>query len=87
MPVVVPLEDIEVGDTLEFFGLGVGDGIGGFRFGTVTKLYPRLRVIRLERKSSLTGKEVLLWRTAIHETRVLRNLSREAVPLALEVEP
>ncbi|MEE9592260.1 MAG: hypothetical protein V3W28_01620 [Thermoplasmata archaeon] len=72
-PVVVPLEDVQVGDTVEFFGLGVGDGVGGFRLGTVTKLYPGLRVIRLEKKADVDGKEVLFWRTTIHETRLLEN--------------
>ncbi len=85
-PVVLPLEDVAVGDTVEFFGLGVGDGVGGFRLGTVTKLYPRLRVIRLEKKADVDGKEVLFWQTTIHESRLIRNFSREAVPLALGVE-
>lgn len=75
-PVVLPIEDVQVGDMVEFFGLGVGDGVGGFRFGRVTKLYPKLRVLRLERKAVVEGKEFLFWTTTIHESRLLRNLSR-----------
>ena len=75
-PVVLPLEDVAIGDTVEFFGLGVGDGVGGFRFGTVTKLYPNLRVLRIEKKADVEGTEVLFWRTTIHESRLLANLSR-----------
>ncbi len=77
--VVLPLEDIQVGDTVEFFGLGSGDGIGGFRFGTVTRVFPKLRVLRVEKKADVIGKEVLFWRTTIHESRLLRNLSRPEV--------
>ncbi len=86
-PVVLPLEDVAVGDTVEFFGLGVSDGVGGFRFGVVTRIFPKLRVLRIEKKADVLGKEVLFWRTTIHESRLIRNLSREAVPLALGVEP
>ncbi len=74
-PVVVPLEDIEVGDVLEFEGAG---DHSGRRFGTVSKMFPRLRVLRLERKTTgPNGKEFLHWRTTVHETRVLRNLTTE----------
>ncbi len=78
-PVVLPIEDVQVGDMVEFFGLGVGDGAGGFRFARVTKLYPRLRVLRLEKKADVEGKEVLFWRTTVHESRLSRNLSRPEV--------
>ncbi len=78
-PVVLSLEDVQVGDTVEFFGLGSGDGVGGFRFGTVTKIYLKLRVLRIEKTADVLGKEVLFWRTTVHETRLIRNLSRPEV--------
>ncbi len=78
-PVVLPVEDVQVGDMVEFFGLGSGDGVGGLRFGTVTKVYPHLRVLRVERKVVVEGKESVAWLTTIHETRLERNLSRPEV--------
>ncbi len=69
--------DVAPGDTVEFFGLGSGDGVGGFRSGVVTKVYPKLQVVRVEKKVVAEGvEEFLAWRTAIHESRLLRNLSR-----------
>ena len=76
-PGPLTVENVAPGDTVEFFGLGSGDGVGGFKTGTVTKVYPRLQVLRVEKKVVAEGiKEFLAWRTTIHESRLLRNLSR-----------
>lgn len=71
----VPIEDVQVGDTVEFMGYAVGDRIGGWRYATVTKVYPKLRVLRVEKR--IDG--ALFWGTTIHETRLERNLSRPEV--------
>ncbi len=72
-PVVVPVEDIQVGDLVTFVGYPVGDAIGGWRVGTVKKVYPRLRVLRVDKTAKVNGEEILFWRTRIHETRLLEN--------------
>ncbi len=67
---VVPVKDVAVGDVIEFIGGGMGKH-GGLRFATITKIYPRLRVVRVEKCVGATGR--LLWTAAVHETRIMKN--------------
>ena len=75
-PVVIPIEDVAIGDLVTFVGYPVGDAVGGWRVGIVKKVYPRLRVLRVDKTARVDGKEILFWRTRIHETRITANLSR-----------
>ncbi len=67
---VVLAKDVAVGDFVEFIGGGMGKH-GGLRFATVTKVHPRLRVVRVEKRVGATGR--ILWTAAVHETRILKN--------------
>ena len=69
--VVVPVEDVAVGDMVDFIG---GGDRAGRRFATVSKVYPRLRIVRLRKEVKVGGKVWVLWHAAVHETRLLKNL-------------
>ncbi len=65
--VTVPAKDVAVGDVVEFIGAGKR---AGMRLGEVYKVHPRLKVVRV-RWVLRSGK--VLWRVAVHETRLLAN--------------
>ncbi len=63
----VLVKDVAVGDVVEFIGTGKR---AGTRLGEVYKVHPRLKVVRV-RWVLRSGK--VLWRAAIHETRIVAN--------------
>ncbi len=65
--VTVPVKDVAVGDVVEFLGSGKR---AGTRLGEVYKVYPRLKVVRVLWR---LRNGTVLWRAAIHETRILEN--------------
>ncbi len=74
--VVVPVEEISVGDIVEFFGArwsrsGSGPGL---RFGIVTRIEPTLRRVRVESRVVAEGVEpYVAWKDRIWEAQIVAN--------------
>lgn len=60
------LEDVRVGDVVQFLGRG-------FRLGTVTKIHPQKRTVRVESRLTIRGQERVYFLAEVHETRLLEN--------------
>ncbi len=69
---VVPLEDVRVGDVVQF--IGTSSRLAGFRLGTVANIHSRARMLRLESRLKLGGQEHVFFLADVHETRLLENL-------------
>ncbi len=69
---VIPLEDVRVGDVVQF--MGTSSRLAGFRLGTVARIHPRTRMLRVESRLNLGGKEHVFFLADVHETRLLENL-------------
>ena len=70
-PVVVPIEQVAVGDVIEFYGAAEH---AGQRTATVTKVHPRIRMARVARRVVVAGKESIAWRMKVYEAQIIANL-------------
>ena len=71
--IAVSLEDVAVGDVVEFFGAHWKDGRAGIRFATVDRIEPRLRRLRVACRIETDGSTTTYWTARIWEPQVIAN--------------
>lgn len=71
---VLPLEDVSVGDVVQFVGSNANlSRLPGFRMGTVMKVHPVKRTLRVESRITVPGGERTFFKAEVHETRLVEN--------------